>query len=136
MGIHRSEQIGGELTFNISSLPQLPYLSKGLGERERERRGRQIETEKGNKSRKKDTADWFSQQIGSLSSTFFHFSYIRSLLPHITIRPPLSPINQPGNTALLPDLFIYLFHALNVQSDCRYIHVTQSEICFKISRAQ
>lgn len=31
VGIHHSEQIVGELSFNISSLPQLPYLSKGPG---------------------------------------------------------------------------------------------------------
>ncbi len=31
VGIYHSEQIAGELSFNISSLPQLPYLSKGLG---------------------------------------------------------------------------------------------------------
>lgn len=31
VGIYHSGQIVGELSFNISSLPQLPYLSKGLG---------------------------------------------------------------------------------------------------------
>lgn len=30
VGIYHSEQIAGELTFNFSSLPQLPYLLRGL----------------------------------------------------------------------------------------------------------
>lgn len=30
VGIYHSEQITGELSFNISSLPQLPYLLEGL----------------------------------------------------------------------------------------------------------
>lgn len=51
----------------------------------------------------------FSQQIESLPSAFSAFSHIRSVLLHITIRPPLSPINPPGNSL---HFFLFLFFFL------------------------
>lgn len=58
------------------------------------------------KERKAATQVCFSQQIESLPSAFSPFSHIRSVLLHITIRPPLSPINPPGNSL---HFFLFLF---------------------------